>query len=153
MCQGYSFSLSIIAGDIYRGKTVTTWKPIQSFFLKHYESCDCKLMAIQGLGTLKRGMCTKAPESLMPSSGPLKRSTQTQTMLSPQSTALQRTLNMCSLDPGSCSPVTQACSVDSLSPTHTHTQHTALPPPHDTTVTPRSHASRVLPTLCQSGHA
>ena len=49
--------------------------------------------------------------------------TQTQTILSTQSTGLKSTLNTCSLDPGSCSVVTRACNMDTCfqSDTHTHT--------------------------------
>lgn len=51
---------------------------------------------------------------------PFEIATQTQTMLSTQSTGLKRTLNMCSLDPGSCSVVTQVCNVDTHINPHTH---------------------------------
>lgn len=81
-------------------------------------------------------------------------------MLSTQSSGLKRTLNMCSLDPGSCSLVTQACNMDTRIQSAVHTQTHILSPPHKYThthihkpPTPAGHNSHPsLPRISCSPH-
>lgn len=74
---------------------------------------------------------------------PFEIPTQTQTILSTQSSALKRTLNMCSLDPGSCSLVTQACNMDTRIQSHPHTH--ILSPTHKHTHTSHPHRAQQSP--------
>lgn len=111
------------------------------------------------VGVLKWKMCSNSkllglvfyPEQLF------EIPTQTQTMLSTQSAGLRTTLNMCALDPGSCSVVTQASNMDTcIWSVHTHThsgwslqlfQNNILPRGHSS-INPTSphHQSKVLIT-------
>lgn len=76
---------------------------------------------------------------------PFEIPTPTRRTLSTQSSALNRTPNMCSLDPGSCSLVTQACS------THTHTRIQSANT-HAHTRTQTSHPRRTQQSLLVPTH-